>query len=191
MRWENSCSIELYLKKQMLTCVKSDERFMIDVPTFRKLHAENMSYVIHESVETMTPAEMEQEEPPDTAFYYLVPLQTKGFNLRTKKWVDLNMDQIGPVVWNEKAFDSLVLNKGKKTKELITALVSKQISSSKSTDVIAGKGNGLILLLHGGPGTGKTLTAEGVAELAKKPLYRVRESNACPMVEPFAKTISR
>lgn len=26
-------------------------------------------------------------------------------------------------------------------------------------DLIAGKGNGLIMLLHGGPGTGKTLTA--------------------------------
>jgi AAA+ superfamily predicted ATPase len=29
------------------------------------------------------------------------------------------------------------------------------------------------LLFHGGPGTGKTLTAEGVAEIAKQPLYRV------------------
>lgn len=26
-------------------------------------------------------------------------------------------------------------------------------------NLIAGKGNGLIMLLHGGPGTGKTLTA--------------------------------
>ncbi|KAH7078573.1 hypothetical protein FB567DRAFT_534215 [Paraphoma chrysanthemicola] len=152
---------------------RTDERFIVDVPTFRKLHPENKSYVIDKSVETMTQAEMEQEKPPDEAFYYLVPLQTKGFNLRTKKWLDLNMDWIGPVDWNAKAFDSLVLDKARKTKELITALVSKQISSSKSTDVIAGKGNGLILLLHGGPGTGKTLTAEGVAELAKKPLYRV------------------
>jgi Cdc6-like AAA superfamily ATPase len=160
----------------MLICPKSDERFMIDVPTFRKLHSENSSYVIDISVETMTQAEMEKETPPDETFYYLVPLQTKGFNLRTKKWLDLNMDQIGPVIWNEKAFDSLVLNKDRKTKELITALVSKQISPSKSTDVIAGKGNGLILLLHGGPGTGKTLTAESVAELAKKPLYRVGRS---------------
>lgn len=160
-------------EEYMLTFAKTDERFMIDFPTFQKLHSDNKSYVIHFSVDTMTQAEMEQEEPPDRAFYYLVPLQTKGFNLRTKKWLDLNMDQIGPVVWNEKAFDSLVLDKDKKTKELITALVSKQIASSKSTDVIAGKGNGLILLLHGGPGTGKTLTAEGVAEIAKKPLYRV------------------
>ncbi|KAK0647882.1 ATP-dependent zinc metalloprotease FtsH [Lasiodiplodia hormozganensis] len=39
--------------------------------------------------------------------------------------------------------------------------------------MVRGKGNGLIILLHGGPGTGKTLTAESVAEIAKKPLYRV------------------
>jgi MoxR-like ATPase len=47
------------------------------------------------------------------------------------------------------------------------------ITTSASTDVIEGKGNGLIVLLHGGPGTGKTLTAESVAELTGKPLYRV------------------
>ena len=27
--------------------------------------------------------------------------------------------------------------------------------------------------LHGGPGTGETLTVESVAEIAEKPLYRV------------------
>jgi Cdc6-like AAA superfamily ATPase len=162
----------------MLTHAKSAERFMIDFLTFQKLHSKNTNHMTGDLVETMPQAEMEPETPPDKAFYYLAPLKTKGFNLRTKKWLDLDMDRIGPVVWNEKAFDSLVLDKARKTKELITALVSKQISSSKSTDVIAGKGNGLILLLHGGPGTGKTLTAEGVAEIAKKPLYRVRGSCA-------------
>lgn len=48
-----------------------------------------------------------------------------------------------------------------------------QLAVEKSTDVISGKGNGLILLLHGAPGTGKTFTAEGVAEFAEKPLFRV------------------
>lgn len=38
---------------------------------------------------------------------------------------------------------------------------------------MSGKGTGLVVLLHGGPGTGKTLTAESVAEIAEKPLYRV------------------
>lgn len=59
------------------------------------------------------------------------------------------------------------------TKELVQALVTNQIAAEKGTDLIESKGNGLIMLLHGGPGTGKTLTAESVAEMAEKPLFRV------------------
>jgi SpoVK/Ycf46/Vps4 family AAA+-type ATPase len=59
------------------------------------------------------------------------------------------------------------------SKELVTAMVTNKIDADKATDHVAGKGTGLVLLLHGGPGTGKTLTAESVAELAEKPLYRV------------------
>lgn len=51
--------------------------------------------------------------------------------------------------------------------------MGSKLAAEKGTDLIAGKGNGLIVLLHGGPGTGKTFTAERVAEFAKKPLYRV------------------
>jgi AAA+ superfamily predicted ATPase len=75
------------------------------------------------------------------------------------------------IKWNEQAFDHLVLHSTKK--ELIRALVKKHDSTIEPMDVIEGKGNGLILLLHGGPGTGKTLTAESVAELTHRPLYRV------------------
>ncbi len=35
----------------------------------------------------------------------------------------------------------------------------RRVLDSMRDDLIAGKGNGLIMLLHGGPGTGKTLTA--------------------------------
>ncbi|KAF5509982.1 hypothetical protein CGCS363_v002204 [Colletotrichum siamense] len=52
-------------------------------------------------------------------------------------------------------------------------MVKAHVSFNITTDVIEGKGKGLIILLHGGPGTGKTLTAESVAELSEKPLYRV------------------
>lgn len=58
-------------------------------------------------------------------------------------------------------------------KDLILALVTNQLSAKTSTDVIENKGNGLIMLLHGPPGTGKTFTAECVAEIAKKPIYSV------------------
>lgn len=63
---------------------------------------------------------------------------------------------------------------GAKQKTLIHSLVKQH--SSKGTgydDVVEGKGKGLIGLLSGGPGCGKTLTAEAVAEVTTRPLYMV------------------
>lgn len=72
-----------------------------------------------------------------------------------------------PIEWNSQAFERLVLPEN--TKDLIKSLVlvrTTEIGASKGLslagrrkDIIAGKGNGLIMLLHGAPGTGKTLTA--------------------------------
>ena len=61
---------------------------------------------------------------------------------------------------------------GSKQKDLIHALV-KQHSRRAETfdDIVAGKGKGLIGLFCGGPGCGKTLTAEAVADLTRVPLY--------------------
>lgn len=81
------------------------------------------------------------------------------------------MDRITDVSWNKSAFKHLVADD--KTKELVQALVAHRIAREKNTDLIEGKGNGLIMLLHGGPGTGKTFTAESVAEMAEKPLYPI------------------
>ena len=75
------------------------------------------------------------------------------------------------MIWNKQAFESLVAKE--KTKELVQALITTQLAAEKSTHLILGKDNGLTILLLGGPGTGKTFTAEGVAEIAEKPLFRV------------------
>ncbi|ERF77115.1 hypothetical protein EPUS_07656 [Endocarpon pusillum Z07020] len=146
-----------------------EERYMIDFKTFCSLHRNNN--FPESSLDELGDDAMAKDEPPDEKFSYLLPPTIKGYNLRLKKWFDLEVDRISEVKWNVEAFETLVLER--KARNLILALVSNQIAAEKSTDLIAGKGNGLILLLHGGPGSGKTLTAESVAEIAQKPLYRV------------------
>jgi hypothetical protein len=44
-------------------------------------------------------------------------------------------------------FDSLVVDDD--AKELVKALVTNQLASEKATDLMTGKGNGLVILLHG------------------------------------------
>ena len=81
------------------------------------------------------------------------------------------MENAQNVAWNKRAFEVLAIDE--ETKDLLRACVTCKLEADRSTDPIEGKGNGLIILLHGSPGTGKTMTAECVAELAEKPLYRV------------------
>jgi AAA+ superfamily predicted ATPase len=40
-------------------------------------------------------------------------------------------------------------------------------------DIVRGKGQGLIILLHGPPGSGKTSTAETIAAYTRRPLYSI------------------
>ncbi|EAU29357.1 predicted protein [Aspergillus terreus NIH2624] len=144
----------------------TDDRYMIDMRTFRTLHPHNAISRGRTSDDLSLDVIRDDER-----FQYLLPPLIKGYNLRRKAWHDLAVDRIFDVKWNREAFHSLVIEN--KAKSLIEALVVSQLEEEKSTDLISGKGNGLVLLFHGGPGTGKTLTAEGVAEIAKKPLYRV------------------
>ncbi|KAJ9668738.1 hypothetical protein H2201_000982 [Coniosporium apollinis] len=147
-------------------------RFMIDIDTFRLTHPEADFFRYSDRLKNdLESAVMERDEPPSEEFLMLLPNSAFGFNMQEKQWVKLLVDYMLPVEWNKAAFRNLALDD--ETKELITALITNKIESEKSTDLMAGKGNGLIMLLHGGPGTGKTYTAEGVAELAEKPLYRV------------------
>ena len=67
----------------------------------------------------------------------------------------LSMQHVGPVPWNEEAFKRLVLKATKK--ETIKALVTVHLQTVQNMVVVENKGNGLIILLHGSPGTGIAL----------------------------------
>ncbi|KAI1069271.1 hypothetical protein LB507_008660, partial [Fusarium sp. FIESC RH6] len=57
-------------------------------------------------------------------------------------------------------------------KSLVTCFVEGQARhTSDFDDIIQGKGLGVVILFVGAPGTGKTLTAEAVADNTRKPLY--------------------
>jgi hypothetical protein len=61
--------------------------------------------------------------------------------------VNLLIGHTNNVNWDMEAFKSLAVDE--ETKKLIKALVTTKITAGKSMDLISGKGNGLILLLHG------------------------------------------
>jgi AAA+ superfamily predicted ATPase len=85
--------------------------------------------------------------------------------------VDLVVSQISPVIWNKDMLDDLVMKP--RNKDLLIALISQDYRDEASADIVHGKSDGLVILLYGGPGTGKTLTAESVAERLGRPLYHV------------------
>ncbi|KAL6858456.1 hypothetical protein J3F83DRAFT_360284 [Trichoderma novae-zelandiae] len=104
-----------------------------------------------------------------------------GFVLRSRKWAKLDLKYLSPVSEGSKeqtAFDQLVLPK--QHKDIVYCLVDQhfrnkeaRVGDNEEVDIIRGKGKGLILLLHGSPGVGKTTTAEGVAERFNKPLFQI------------------
>jgi hypothetical protein len=100
----------------------------------------------------------------------------RGYSLTEKKFLDFYVHGVSPIEWNTKCFEQLVLPDDQK--ELVQALVSEHTQRTTNPDagfddIVKGKGQGLILVLHGPPGVGKTLTAECVAEFSRRPLYIV------------------
>ncbi|KAL2148121.1 hypothetical protein VTH82DRAFT_2016 [Thermothelomyces myriococcoides] len=150
-------------------------RYMIDMATFKELHPEEQEDATAKNREALGKEAMESDTPPQDPFVLLLPPKILGYGLHDEKWSSLLVRNLRPVRWNKKAFEQLVLDPGKK--ELLEATVRIRLSSNMSTDVVEGKGNGLVILFHGGPGTGKTLAAESIAELVEQPLYRVTCGN--------------
>ncbi|KAI0833924.1 P-loop containing nucleoside triphosphate hydrolase protein [Hypoxylon sp. FL0890] len=96
------------------------------------------------------------------------PPFTLGYSLGRKQWCRFFVDYIRDVEWNPNAWDSLVLPD--KEKHLLRALISSHTYAKKPRDSMQQKGKGLVVLLHGTPGSGKTLTAETAAEGTRKAL---------------------
>ncbi|KIW36895.1 uncharacterized protein PV06_11009 [Exophiala oligosperma] len=122
-----------------------------------------------------TSREVKDQKIPCSVEDLLVCSETVyAFSFQRKRWGELCVDDIEEIDWDCSAFDTLVIPTGQK--EIIQSLVERHTNGSddeKFDDIIQGKGQNIVLLLHGPPGVGKTLTAEGLAEKRKLPLYSV------------------
>ncbi|OBT94006.1 hypothetical protein VE01_07105 [Pseudogymnoascus verrucosus] len=117
-----------------------------------------------------------------------------GFVLRDRTWAHLDLTHLEHIDNQEgeddidaededsdgesgdkSAFGRLVLPRGHK--KMVLSLIAQHFRNKgqqdEQADIVRGKGKGLIILLHGAPGVGKTTTAEGVAERFKKPLFQI------------------
>ena len=95
-----------------------------------------------------------------------------GFSFSQKKWGVFAISKVADVQWNAAAFNKLVMDP--KKRDLVHTLVkSHRNDGVQFDDIVEGKGKGLVGLLSGSPGVGKTLTAEVVSEVTKRPLYMV------------------
>lgn len=161
-----------------------NSRIIIDTYAFnrfnpnRKVHLDYLS--IDEDVEE--DSELEELEPDqrngkntirghlNDEQFLICTASLRGYSLKDKKWLEFFIDDVKAIIWNEQAFASLVAPP--EQKELILAFAQSQAKNKNQfDDVIQGKGCGIIMLLSGPPGVGKTLTAESVAETMKVPLY--------------------
>ncbi|KAI0454812.1 hypothetical protein F5B21DRAFT_474339 [Xylaria acuta] len=100
-----------------------------------------------------------------------------GFALKSRTWEPLDVEHCQPARINANAINTLVMPDERK--RMIKAIVQKytdpmftpgRSTSTWGADFIETKGEGQIFLLHGGPGVGKTYTAECISELIGRPL---------------------
>jgi hypothetical protein len=135
---------------------------MVDCLTYFKMASDTRVVV--------DPHESHLLEDVPSAEYHLCAPTVQGYSFVSKSWGRFAADQLTEIRWDNNAFEHLVLPEEKKT--LVKSIVHAD-QRNMITDVIRGKSGGFLVVLHGKPGTGKTLTAEAAAEKAQKPLMIV------------------
>ncbi|KAF3393113.1 hypothetical protein DPV78_009829 [Talaromyces pinophilus] len=109
-----------------------------------------------------------------------------GFALDGKIW------EVEEIEFSTSSFGKVLIPE--KQKDVILSLTASHLASTSDKgfgDIIDGKGRGIIILLHGPPGVGKTVTAEALADHLRRPLYSVSAGNMGEKAEEFEAELTR
>ncbi|KAI1080836.1 hypothetical protein F5B20DRAFT_539126 [Whalleya microplaca] len=114
--------------------------------------------------------------------FVLVPKRMFAYALRERRFVPVNANFLKPIRRQTGVFENLKIIRD--YKDIVRGLVASHFqkkdferryvdmsTEGPSQDLIQNKGRGLVVLLHGVPGVGKTATAEAVAMEYRKPLF--------------------
>ncbi|CAG8709827.1 14914_t:CDS:2, partial [Funneliformis mosseae] len=146
-----------------------------------KIRANGRVMINLESFSIMNPNyKMGNALPPNKCDIELLGEKVYGFSFALKEWGQFEILKFSEISFDKEAFSHLVMSDDRK--EILEGLVRQHFvptesnggvvtSYAKPLDPITNKGNGCIFLCYGPIGTGKTLTAERVAEFLKRSLW--------------------
>ncbi|KAJ5776441.1 uncharacterized protein N7511_001452 [Penicillium nucicola] len=114
--------------------------------------------------------------------YLLCPPRVFGYILREKQWAQLQVDKLFEIPRDKEnsSWSTGLKLASETTKKMILDLVTGHGKATEGMndgleveDLVERKGKGLVILLYGPPGVGKTSTAETVAIEAGRPLFSI------------------
>ncbi|KAH2754841.1 hypothetical protein KXV66_002272 [Aspergillus fumigatus] len=121
----------------------------------------------HVQSNSIDPGELKEEE------LAICSPTVLSFSLNKKIWGEFAIEEVAEIQFSNAPFDMLAIPEDKK--KVIKSLTESRVRATtegKFDDIIKGKGQGVIILLHP-PGVGKTLTAEAISERLQQPLYSI------------------
>jgi hypothetical protein len=128
----------------------------------------------------------------------ILPKRLLGYVLRERKFARLDVNKFELTKEEDKTtLDNIQMKNEHRT--IIRSTVTSHfltrereknnITSVYNPDIIKGKGRGVVILLHGAPGVGKTATAEAVALENKKPLFPITCGDLGTSAEDVERTL--
>ncbi|KAK3315617.1 P-loop containing nucleoside triphosphate hydrolase protein [Apodospora peruviana] len=138
-----------------------EKRDMLDVPRQYKFYSHGRIIIDPKGFRSSN---------PNIAFIPTVHMTLEPESLTEEQLIILSAYRTGFQFHG--AFGDVVMDP--RTKQFFYSMVKQHSSEDDEfDDIIAGKGKGIVCLFSGPPGSGKTLTAEAVAGITRRPLYSV------------------